>query len=214
MKNNCKSRLNFGSVNLDFGSEIKFIFLRCYKFSGGSNLKKVEIQVSEGILLRDAINDDINDYLAVPFNEELLKMYGSSMDHRTKKSKEKVANMIEEIKNNPFEWVIDYNGKFIGQASLKLEKEDNKARYAIGIFNPNYWSKAIGSNVTKSLLEYAFNNLDLHKVYLRVLDYNLRAIKSYKKVGFIEEGRDREGALINKQYCTDIYMGILKKDYK
>ncbi|MBA4470162.1 GNAT family N-acetyltransferase, partial [Staphylococcus aureus] len=41
-----------------------------------------------------------------------------------------------------------------------------------------------------------------------------RAIKSYKKVGFIEEGRDREGALINNQYCTDIYMGILKKDYK
>ena len=34
-------------------------------------------------------------------------MYGSSMDYRTKKSKEKVANMIEEIKNNPFEWVID-----------------------------------------------------------------------------------------------------------
>ncbi|BCQ19293.1 MULTISPECIES: hypothetical protein [Staphylococcus] len=31
------------------------------------------------------------------------------MDYRTKKSKEKVANMIEEIKNNPFEWVIDYD---------------------------------------------------------------------------------------------------------
>jgi hypothetical protein len=72
-------------------------------------LKKVEIQVSEEILLRDAINDDINDYLAVPFNKELLEMYGSSMDYRTKKSKEKVANMIEEIKNNPFEWVIDYD---------------------------------------------------------------------------------------------------------
>ncbi|MBA4512976.1 GNAT family N-acetyltransferase, partial [Staphylococcus aureus] len=126
-------------------------------------MKKIEIQVSEELLLRNAVNDDVNDYLAVPFNKELLEMYGSSMDYRTKKSKEKVANMIEEIKNNPFEWVIDYNGKFIGQASLKLEKEDNKARYAIGIFNSNYWSKAIGSSVTKSLLKYAFNDLGLHK---------------------------------------------------
>jgi len=63
------------------------------------------------------------------------------------------------------------------------------------------------------VLHYAFEILEYHKVYLRVLDYNTRAIKCYEKCGFIEEGIDREGALINDTYCSDIYRGIIKSDY-
>ncbi len=177
-------------------------------------MEKVSIRVTKNILLRDAKLSDIDDYLRVPFDEELLTMYGSSLDYRTEKSREKAELMIEEIKSNPLEWVIDYDGNFIGQVNLKVEKEDNKARFAIGIFNPNYWGKSIGTDVTKSILKYGFTKLNLNKIYLRVLDYNERAIKSYKKSGFIEEGRDRKGALINNQYHTDIYMGILKAEYK
>lgn len=177
-------------------------------------MEKTTISVTENILLRDAKLSDVEDYLSVPFDKELLKMYGSSLDHRTEKSREKAELWIEEINSNPLEWVIDYEGVFIGQVSLKLEEEDNKARFAIGIFNPNYWGKSIGTSVTKAVLNYGFNTLNLNKIYLRVLDYNERAINSYKKAGFIEEGRDRKGALINNQYHTDIYMGILKDEYK
>ncbi|SUM37318.1 MULTISPECIES: GNAT family N-acetyltransferase [Mammaliicoccus] len=177
-------------------------------------MEKTTIRVTENILLRDAKLSDVEDYLSVPFDKELLKMYGSSLDHRTEKSREKAELWIEEINSNPLEWVIDYEDVFIGQVSLKLEEEDNKARFAIGIFNPNYWGKRIGTSVTKVILNYGFNTLNLNKIYLRVLDYNERAINSYKKAGFIEEGRDRKGALINNQYHTDIYMGILKDEYK
>jgi RimJ/RimL family protein N-acetyltransferase len=46
------------------------------------------------------------------------------------------------------------------------------------------------------------------------LEYNRRAIRCYEKCGFIKEGLDREGALIEGQYETDIYMGILKNEYQ
>ena len=59
------------------------------------------------------------------------------------------------------------------------------------------------------VLYYAFNNVEYHKVFLRVLDYNTRAIKCYEKCGFIKEGKDIEGTLINGTYCSDIYMGII-----
>lgn len=178
------------------------------------DLGKEAISVTENILLRDAKISDVDDYLGVPFEKELLKMYGSSLDYRTEKSREKAEILIEEIKSNPLEWAIDYNGIFIGQVNLTVEKKDNKARFAIGIFNPDYWGKSIGTSVTKEILKYGFNTLNLNKIYLRVLDYNERAINSYKKAGFIEEGRDRNGALINNQYHTDVYMGILKDEYK
>jgi len=43
--------------------------------------------------------------------------------------------------------------------------------------------------------------------------YNRRAIRCYGKCGFIKEGLDLKGALIEGKYETDIYMGILENEY-
>lgn len=63
MKNNCKNRLTFGSVNLDFGSELNFINMNNTKLENGDDfLKKEEyslltnlINILVGILLIIAI---------------------------------------------------------------------------------------------------------------------------------------------------------------
>lgn len=64
---------------------------------------------------------------------------------------------------------------------LTVTKRDNKARHAIGIFDPNYWALGIGTEVTHLVLDCAFNGLGLHRVDLRVLEYNTRAIRCYEK---------------------------------
>ncbi|MDW4419350.1 N-acetyltransferase, partial [Staphylococcus saprophyticus] len=62
------------------------------------------------------------------------------MNSNTEKSLDKARLLVNEIKTNPYEWVIEYNGKFIGQVRLTIDNENNKAKFAIGIFNPQYWS--------------------------------------------------------------------------
>ncbi|MGI2328480.1 GNAT family N-acetyltransferase [Planococcus sp. YIM B11945] len=49
---------------------------------------------------------------------------------------------------------------------------------------------------------------------LRVLEFNQRAIKCYEKCGFVQEGVEREGALIEGKYETDIFMSILDREYE
>ncbi len=49
---------------------------------------------------------------------------------------------------------------------------------------------------------------------LRVLEYNKRAIRCYEKCGFIVEGIDREGALIEDKFESDLFMSILDYEYK
>jgi len=49
---------------------------------------------------------------------------------------------------------------------------------------------------------------------LRVLEYNQRAISCYQKCGFVIEGREREGALVEDKYETDVMMSILEHEYK
>ena len=46
-----------------------------------------------------------------------------------------------------------------------------------------------------------------------MLATNSRAIACYRKCGFIEEGREREAALLGGQWHDDIIMGLLDTEF-
>jgi len=80
----------------------------------------------------------------------------------------------------------------------------------IGLGESKYWGQGYGTDAMRIMLRYAFTELNLHRVTLNVFGYNERAIRSYEKVGFQFEGRER-GALNRDGRRWDIiYMGILK----
>ena len=172
-----------------------------------------ELQGSK-VLLRKPMREDIDDRISFGFPGEFVRMCGGD----TKKSNEFTlddgALWYTKILEHPCKWVIEYDGKCIGVVGLTPYKGDNKARYSIEIYDTTKYGMGIGTEVTRMVLDYAFNTLKYHKVYLRVLEYNGRAIRCYEKCGFVKEGLDREGALIDGKYQTDIYMGILENEYR
>jgi diamine N-acetyltransferase len=70
-----------------------------------------------------------------------------------------------------------------------------------------------GTEALRLALRYAFSELRLHKVYLRVLDYNERAVRAYLKVGFQIEGRLREEMFVDGRWHDLIYMGLLAREF-
>ncbi|MCM1990601.1 GNAT family N-acetyltransferase [Oceanirhabdus seepicola] len=168
---------------------------------------------NDNIILRQPIKEDIAIRAKLGINKECVMMCGGNISNLGGFTMDDAIKWYEKIIQHPCKWVIEYNGTCIGVVGLRPYKEDNKARFSIEIYDYNVYGCGIGTNVTKMVLKHAFEVLEYHKVYLRVLDYNTRAIKCYEKCGFIKEGIDREGALINGTYCSDIYMGIIKSDY-
>lgn len=175
-----------------------------------NNAPKLE---SCNIILRQPINEDITACKKSGLNIECLKMCGANISNLDKFTMDDSVKWYKRIIQHPCKWVIEYKGNCIGVVGLRPYTEDNKAKFSIEIYDHSVYSCGIGTKVTKMVLNYAFEVLEYHKVYLRVLDYNTRAIKCYEKCGFIKEGVDREGALINGTYCSDIYMGIIKSEY-
>ncbi|OZM57574.1 GNAT family N-acetyltransferase [Lottiidibacillus patelloidae] len=167
----------------------------------------------ENVLLRQPIDSDVEDFLKVEVNEELVRMYGGNTKKMTAKTLERAQQYVESIRSRKIAWCIEYEGRLIGSARLTVNEEDNRARYAVGIFDPSVWSKGLGTEITQLVLQYAFEELELHRVDLRVLEYNKRAIRCYEKCGFIQEGIEREGALIEGKYETDVFMSILDREY-
>ena len=91
---------------------------------------------------------------------------------------------------------------------------DRDAYVAIGIGEPDFWSKGYGSDAMRLMLRYGFSELNLHRVSLTVFEQNLRGIRSYEKCGFKLEGRIRDFLLRDGQRSDMLHMGILRKEWE
>ena len=67
---------------------------------------------------------------------------------------------------------------------------------------------------TRLALRYAFEALHLHRVELRVVTFNARAIACYEKCGFVREGLFRENTFLRGKYVDVVPMGILRAEYE
>lgn len=89
-----------------------------------------------------------------------------------------------------------------------------RAQYRILVGNADYLGKGIGSAVNSMVVEYGFKRLNFHNIYLGVNADNEAAIKSYKKTGFVEEGRQRDFIYNNGRYHDCIMMSLLSHEYQ
>lgn len=83
----------------------------------------------------------------------------------------------------------------------------------IAIGEREFWGKGYGTDAMRVLLRFAFTELNLRRVTLSVFEYNPRAIRSYEKVGFVHEGRER-GVIERSGRRWDVLsMGILRQEW-
>lgn len=83
----------------------------------------------------------------------------------------------------------------------------------IGIGEREYWSKGYGTDAMNVILRFAFDELNLYRISLNVFEYNQRAIRSYEKVGFVVEGREREFLRRGGRRWDMIFMGLLREEW-
>ena len=110
--------------------------------------------------------------------------------------------------------VSDECDDIIGLVSLtSIDQINQSAELQIMIGETEKRSKGIGSFAVKSMLNHAFNNLNLMRVELTVLTDNARAIHVYEKNGFVLEGKMRKVKYKNGKF-VDMYMySILKEEF-
>jgi len=83
--------------------------------------------------------------------------------------------------------IVLFNGRHIGNCSLHtIRWDEGVAEVGIVLGEKDCWGKGYGPEALRLLLSYAFEELGLKKVVLHVHRENVRAIRSYKKVGFTE----------------------------
>ena len=107
------------------------------------------------------------------------------------------------------------SGKLIGSCQLhSINLIHRSAELQIRLGDVSERNHGYGSQSVSSLLDFAFKDLNLNRVYLHVFINNAAAIRVYEKAGFAREGILRQAAHINGKYLNVMVMGILRQEYE
>jgi RimJ/RimL family protein N-acetyltransferase len=107
------------------------------------------------------------------------------------------------------------DGVHIGTVALHdVRGEDRRATLGVMIGDKQYWSNGYGSDAIVTLLRFAYDEMNLHRVQLHVFEFNERGIACYRKCGFVEEGRLRDHRYQEGRYWDVIVMGVLRDEFE
>lgn len=102
----------------------------------------------------------------------------------------------------------------IGNVNLtSIHPINRTAEFSIFLGNKDYFSKGYGLEATMMVLRHGFKDLNLNRIYLTVLHDNVRAINTYRKAGFVEEGIQREAVFKEGRYKDLLCMAILRRNF-
>ncbi len=168
----------------------------------------------EIIFLRLLQKKDVEDFSEWYRDEQVTRFVG--MNPLSQDRANALFNYLLTDPNGTYFGIIKKGDeKIIGYVFLAriLKKHRIAREFGIIIGQKYVWGLGYGSEATKLILEYGFNQLQLHRIELLVLDFNERALNMYRKLGFIEEGIQREARIVDDKWHNVIMMSMLEQDF-
>ena len=107
------------------------------------------------------------------------------------------------------------NDKHVGNITLQsIDWISRNGEITIMIGEKDYWSKGIGEEAWKLIMDWGFYTLNLNRLQCGTFSNNIGMQKLAVKCGMKEEGVRPQAAYKNGKYLDVLLYGILKKDYK
>jgi RimJ/RimL family protein N-acetyltransferase len=103
--------------------------------------------------------------------------------------------------------------QFVG--CVWLHGIDPRHRYGelrVLIGNREYWGSGIGTEAIGMMVRFAFEKINLHKIYAYILAPNTRALRSFQKLGFVREGLLKQERYVDGQFVDVVRLGLVKKE--
>jgi len=146
---------------------------------------------------------EVTKFLAVYYEQPPTLKEEQEWIKKVQKDKTKQGFAIDAI-----------DGQHIGVAIFdNIDEINQRAEYSIFIGDKKYWGQGCGTEAGKLMVEYGFKKMKLHRMYLYLIAYNVRGRKSYERIGFKFEGRQRDHYFRDGFWHDRILMGLLREEY-
>ena len=111
-----------------------------------------------------------------------------------------------------YDAVIECDGVSVGLIGL-LSIDAGQAEYYISMGDTSFKGKGVAFEASLLLLDYAFRQLKLDKVYLMTETGNLAAQRLFSRLGFVIEDTLKNNIISHGKYADRYLYGLLRSDY-
>lgn len=140
----------------------------------------------------------------VPYEEETFSEF-----------KRRFERMREESSSSRDFEIHQKDGPLIGVAFVTdLSPHNRHGNVGITIGDRDYWGKGYGRESLELLLEYCFEELDLHRVGAEIFEYNEAWRRLVQAAGFQKEGTAREYLYRDEQFWNKESYSLLAREYR
>jgi RimJ/RimL family protein N-acetyltransferase len=173
----------------------------------------------KNVLLRPIKRSDISYFLKW-FNDPEVVQYLEMYLPMTEMSEEKFIEELSTTRTRSdvilvIEVIEGDSAKPIGNCGLhQINSKNRNAIFGIVIGEKDYWSRSYGTEAARLLINYGFQQLNLHRISSYAFAFNERSIRLHRKIGFREEGRLRQATFKNGQYHDHVQFGILREEWR
>ena len=172
---------------------------------------------TERLLLRRLVDTDVEEIFALRSNAETMQYIPRPL---AKSKEEALAHivMIESkiVDNTGINWAITVKGnpKAIGIIGIyKIFPENHRAEIGYMI-SPETYGKGYTTEAIKVVLDYGFEQLDLHSMEAIIDPDNIASERVLQKNGFVKEAHILENGLWEGKYIDTVIYSLLRRNFK
>lgn len=122
----------------------------------------------------------------------------------------------EFVEKKTIRWGITVkpNDKVVGMVGFNYwDRQDNRASIGFDL-RQDHWRKGIMTEGVYEVLRFGFLQMGLNRIEADASIYNVGSIALLQKVGFIQEGIQREQYYEDKNYHDLVLFALLKRDWQ
>lgn len=165
--------------------------------------------------------DPIRDLDAVYelFADERVALNTDTGPFSDRSEAEEVVNWFGAIFRNGhgLRWAITEanspNRDLIGTCGVNIwDRRNSSAEIGYDLM-PDYWGRGIATEAVGAMVDWCFENLGLNRIQADVMVDNAASARVLRKLGFVEEGIQRQGGFWRGEYHDLRYFGLLRDDH-
>lgn len=164
---------------------------------------------TKNLILREITLEDAENIFNIYSDPVAMKYFGKVPYNNFEQANEMINKVITNFRErNGIRWAITFNhsNELIGTGGFwRLVKDHFRAEIGYDL-SVQHWRKGVMNEALTSIINYGFNELNLHTIEANVDPENIASIKLLEKLQFKKEGHTRESYYFDGKYTdTAIY---------
>lgn len=167
------------------------------------------------IRLREIEHEDLEKIHAWRLDSDVSSTTTGCFRYANRETEERWFDAYQASRDNNVRLaiVLQTTDEIVGVVYLLgIDWISRSATLGLMVGEKEHWGEGIGSHATRLAVRHAFEDLNLHRLELQVLEDHERARRAYENAGFVREGLLKDAVFKNGGYQSLIPMALVRDE--